>query len=691
MPLAVSLSWRVPTLETVWALKAQDLDGDGAEEVLAASYDKHVYVLNAEGALTWRYQTGGPVHSLGAGDLDGNGSLEVVAGGDDNMVHALGADGDLLWRRDVGSRVVSLDVASAEGDGKGMVLVGTQDGRVLALGPDGEPLWQLGHESALSTVEWADLDRDGVLEGLAGHQDGSVSLIDSDGQLRWTYQGGDHVREIRAWDLDGDGQEEVILGSADGGLHVLSAAGEELWKSHLSAPVVTVDAADLDGDGSGEIVAGTGGNDPGVSLLGWDGGETWFYALPKAAWTVRAANLDSDGQGEILIGGDDGNVRILDYYGRLLGGHHTGRRVHGLDALDVDQDGFAEVVARSGNDVCLLTLSATGTAGENLEMIAEPATLPDWKGPLPGLPERGEGLVEVVFAGDIMLSRTVEERMEVYGSQYPFEGLDGVLRGADLTMGNLEAPFSVQGEPLNKRFVFRVDPGHASGLSWAGFDVVNLANNHLLDFGQEGLDQTLVSLGEMGIAYVGAGRSYQEAHSPLIWEGKGTKIALLSYAASRWKGSYELPTSELVSFAELPTIRDEVQGASQLADLVVVILHLGTEYQVAPDEEQLAASRAAIDAGAGLVVGHHSHVVQGWEEYRGGLIVYGLGNFVFDIDVVEASREGAMLRVLLGPRGIAAADLIPVRIVDDVQPQLMADEHGQPVTKEVFRAPWPHP
>ncbi|MDH4209730.1 MAG: CapA family protein, partial [Anaerolineae bacterium] len=131
--------------------------------------------------------------------------------------------------------------------------------------------------------------------------------------------------------------------------------------------------------------------------------------------------------------------------------------------------------------------------------------------------------------------------------------------------------------------------------------------------------------------------------------------------------------------------RDEVQRARQLADLVVVIMHLGTEYQIAPDEEQLAVSRTAIDAGACLVIGHHSHVVQGTEVYRDGLIVYGLGNFVFDIDVVEGAREGAILRVLLGERGVEAADLLPVRIVEDVQPRLMVDEGGRPIVRQVFR------
>jgi poly-gamma-glutamate capsule biosynthesis protein CapA/YwtB (metallophosphatase superfamily) len=684
VPLKVSLSWRFPTLETVWALTTADLDGDGDKEVVAGSYDKHVYALDHDGSLIWRYQTGGPVYCLDTGDLDGDDGAEVVVGGDDNTVHAVDTDGSPLWEQYVGSRVVAVDVTSDEEDGRGKVLVGCQDGQILALGPDGDILWRIHSETGLAFVKWVDPDGDGRHDGLAVNQNGAVSLIGADGKARWSHDTGAHVRESRVYDLDADGVEEVVVGSADGWLHVLSATGNEVWKRHLSAPVVTVDIGDVDGDGRGEVVAGTGGSAPGISLLDHDGWQSWTYQVLKGVWAVRTLDVDADGRGEVLAGGDDGNVRILDTYGRLLGGYQTGRRLHGLWAGDTSEDGFTDIVVRSGNDVCLLTVSVPGVRVEDLETIREPATLPSWEGRLPGVSEASEEDIELVFVGDLLLSRTVEERMEVFGSQYPFQAVADVLRGADITIGNLEAPLTVRGDPLNKRFVFRADPAHADGLAWAGFDLLSLANNHLLDFEVEGLSQTLETLEGRGISYVGAGLSYEEAHRPLIKQVKGKRIAFLSYAATRWEGSYELPTTEMVSFADLSTITDEVRRAKQVADLVVVIMHVGTEYQVAPDAEQLAVSRTAIDAGASLVIGHHSHVVQSTVAYQNGLIVYGLGNFVFDIDTVEGARQGAILRVLVGEAGVESADLVPVRIVDDVQPQLMAGEDGSPVVTPVF-------
>jgi poly-gamma-glutamate capsule biosynthesis protein CapA/YwtB (metallophosphatase superfamily) len=259
-----------------------------------------------------------------------------------------------------------------------------------------------------------------------------------------------------------------------------------------------------------------------------------------------------------------------------------------------------------------------------------------------------------------------------------------LLRRADIAIGNLECPLTTEGQPIGKRFTFRAHPRHAEGLAWAGFDILTVANNHLLDFGREGLVATLETLQDNGLASVGAGLSDEEAHRPVIREVKGRKLAFLSYAATRWKGSPEVPSEEEIAFAELTTIRRDVQQAREQADLVVVVMHLGTEYQAYPDDEQLAVSRTAIEAGACLVIGHHPHVVQRTASYGQGFIAYSLGNFVFDIDVLEQARQGAVLRVLLGRDGVEVVELIPVPILDDVQPRFMADDEGHAVVQPIL-------
>jgi len=670
----------------LWSLAVADLDGDGYQEVVAGSYDKHVYAFTSDGRMLWRYQAGAAIYAVDAGDLDGDGRAEVVAGADDNHVHVLRSDGEPLWRYRTGSRVISVLVADLDGDGVGEVLAAPWEGGLYLLDAEGELRWQFSSDEALSVVQCAALDDDGQLEIVAGSEGGDVYVLSPEGRVRWRYRTGGYVRELRAYDLDSDGRKEIVIGSADGWVYVLSDEGLLEWRYQLDGPVIAIHVGDIEGDGEGDIIAGTGHDARRVYLLSGRGEVRWSYEAENGVWAAQGIDLDDDGLLEIVAGADDGSVYVLDMYGRLRGSYRTARRVHGLIAADLNGNGRKDIVARSGNDVYLLTVAPVEGLAVEPEEHLEPPTLPGWTGPLPGAVESSDELIELVAVGDIMLSRTIEERMDLYGSSYPFVGTADLLRGADIAIGNLECPLSTQGQPIGKRFTFRAHPRHAEGLAWAGFDIMNLANNHLLDFGREGFVETVETLQDNGLAYVGGGLSYEEAHRPLIWEVKGRRVAFLAYAAIRWRGSYEVPTEEEIAFAEVTGIREDVRRAKEQADLVVVIMHLGTEYQGYPDEEQLAVSQAAIGAGACLVIGHHTHVVQGTASYGEGFIAYSLGNFVFDIDTLEQARQGVILRVLLGGEGVEAAELIPVGIVDDVQPRFLADDEGQPIVQQVFEA-----
>jgi poly-gamma-glutamate synthesis protein (capsule biosynthesis protein) len=683
-PLQLSLRWRYPTNEMLWSMAVADLDDDGNQEVVIGSYDKHVYALTREGRMLWRYSAGAAIYALDVGDLDGDGRMEVVVGADDNLVHALRPDGEVLWQYRTGSRVISVLATNLEADAAAEVLASSWDRELYLLDGNGELRWQLSTAEALSVVQCADLDGDERPEIVAGSDGGDVYLVSLEGRVQWRYRTGGYVREVRVHDLDDDGRNEIVVGSADGWVYVLSAGGRLEWRRLLEGSVLAIHIGDVEGDGEAEIMAGTGHDGRQVYLLSASGEVRWSHQAENGVWCVQGVDLDDDGLLEIVAGGDSGEVYVLDIHGRPLGSYRTARRVHGLTVTDVSGDGQRDLLVRSGNDAYLLTIgSPAGIAAESDEDL-EQATLPRWIGPVPGMTEGGDELIELVAVGDIMLSRTIEERMELYGSSYPFVSTADLIRGADIAIGNLESPFCTQGEPIAKRFIFRAHPRHATGLAWAGFDILSLANNHLLDFGHESLAETIEALRDHGLAYVGAGFSRGQAHRPVIWEVRGRKVAFLAYAAIRWKGSYEVPTEEEIAFAEVPTIREDVQRAKDQADLVVVVMHLGTEYQGYPDEEQSAVSQAAIAAGACLVIGHHPHVVGPTAFYGRGFIAYSLGNFVFDIDTTEQAREGVILRVLLGSEGVEAAELIPVRIVDDVQPRFLADDEGGPIVERVF-------
>ena len=205
--------------------------------------------------------------------------------------------------------------------------------------------------------------------------------------------------------------------------------------------------------------------------------------------------------------------------------------------------------------------------------------------------------------------------------------------------------------------------------------VACLANNHAMDYGQAGLDQTLGTLQAIGIETVGAGASQEMARRPAVVELNGLKVAVLGYAAARWNGSEDVPATDRVAWAYPDAVRADVEAVREEVDLVIVQLHAGTEYATEPSPDQVRFARAAIDAGADLVVGHHPHVTQTVERYKGGLIVYSLGDALFDIPR-QATRRGYVLRVHATRDGLRQVELWPYWIVDAIQPRLLDDGSG---------------
>ena len=658
--------WRYPTEEVVWDLAAGDMDGDGESELVAGSQDKNVYLLTSGGALLWKYTARAAVYTVALADLEGDGQGEVIAGSDDNNIYALSSDGRLLWRYTTGSRVTEVVVHDLEGDGGQEILAGSWDGYLYLLGGDGELRWRTYLSGGATDIRVADLQKDGLGEIIVASEEGEVAAFTSEGERLWSYEAGGYIREIDVYDIEG---QKIVVGSSEGVIYLLSSEGQPLWRRDMGSSIPTLGTTEI--ESSPKIFFGSGYDDGQIYL--WDGQELWSFATGSGVWALDIFLLE--GEETIVAGGDEGTIYLLDRYGRLLGSHHLGGRIHGLLAHDLEGDGRPEIVLRSGIYLYALEITPGRTEAENPQIAPYPSlassafSTPDAE------------LVEVVAVGDILLCRTVEERMNQYGVEFPFAATGDLLRSADIALGNLECPLSARGEPIDKRFLFRAHPRNLAALSWAGVDVVSLANNHLLDFGEEAMRDTLEGLKDSEILYVGAGLSEEEAHRPAIVEVKGVKVAFLAYAAIRWKGSPEVPMKTRVAFAEIDRVREDVRGAKEQADLVVVIMHLGTEYQLQPDAEQLAVSQAAVEAGATLVIGHHPHLVQETTPYLGGFIAYSLGDFIFDMPWKE---EGAILRAFLTADGLERVEIIPVEIVDGVQPRFLLDEEGDPVIYTVY-------
>jgi poly-gamma-glutamate synthesis protein (capsule biosynthesis protein) len=277
------------------------------------------------------------------------------------------------------------------------------------------------------------------------------------------------------------------------------------------------------------------------------------------------------------------------------------------------------------------------------------------------------GRVTLNAVGDLMLERDIITMMDEHGSVFPFAAVAEVLGDADVTIANMEGTFTERGTQAAKLYTFRTPRRHAIGLKQAGIDVVALGNNHTMDFGAVGLQDTLAALDDAGVPHSGAGLNARDARNPVVIDANGLRMAFLSYNGVT-EATFAGDSAPGVARADVNSVRQDVAGALNSVDIVIVSLHDGTEYQDVPTARQRAFAQAAVDAGATLVLGSHAHVFQGWQRYGDGVIVWGLGNFVFDLDYDDLATLGtrpfqtAIVRFELTKDGVESVEAVPVYI-----------------------------
>ena len=296
-----------------------------------------------------------------------------------------------------------------------------------------------------------------------------------------------------------------------------------------------------------------------------------------------------------------------------------------------------------------------------------------------------------LVVGDIMLARGVAAAIErSRDPRRPFSGMSDVLHSVAFAFGNLESPFaaSAQVGPSANRLVFGASSDALSGLIDAGFKILNLANNHALDRGPAGLRRTARLLDENAIQHVGAGSDLDQAWQPAIIYANGLRIAFVgaSYASLNDFGATR--NSFVARIEDQNRLRRALASLHARADFVVVTMHAGNEYTHQPNQAQIDFAHAAVDAGADLVVGAHSHWVQTFESYQGKPVFYGLGNFVFDQDWSRETTHGLALRVRLAkPSGTASAtleriELLPVVIEHASTPRPATEREGRAILQD---------
>jgi poly-gamma-glutamate synthesis protein (capsule biosynthesis protein) len=250
----------------------------------------------------------------------------------------------------------------------------------------------------------------------------------------------------------------------------------------------------------------------------------------------------------------------------------------------------------------------------------------------------------VAFAGDINLADNWDNMQYcsttengIYDCISP--ELIQMMRDADITCINNEFTFSTRGAPLkNKVYTFRAHPSNVGILKEMGVDIVSLANNHVYDYGKESLIDTMATLEQAGIEYVGAGHDLDEAMEPVYFEVQGKTVAFV--AASRAEKYKMTPQATkdspgILRCYDTALFKQVIKKARENSDYVIAYVHWGTEFTHKLEDVQLSTGKEYLDAGADIVIGAHPHRLQGIEFYKGKPIIYSLGNFWFNDETVD--------------------------------------------------------
>jgi len=284
--------------------------------------------------------------------------------------------------------------------------------------------------------------------------------------------------------------------------------------------------------------------------------------------------------------------------------------------------------------------------------------------------------ITLIAVGDIVLVKRFEKTVRKSKTEGILASVNNCFKGGDVIFGNLECPISNSGDPIFKVAPkFRASPESVYLLKDLGFTILNLANNHINDFGGLAIIETMHALTKAHIDFVGAGNNIDEAISPKVIHIQGFRIGFLGFcdkeesiAKRSAPGAAEV--KEDVVNRKIEKLRDEV-------DYVVLSLHMGIEFVDFPSPHNVAMCRRFIDRGVNVILGHHPHVPQGYEIYNGGLIIYSLGNFVFDMgrDTPEKSKIGFIYKILLTNGNIEKVTPVPYKMNNNYIPHLVHNEN----------------
>lgn len=322
-------------------------------------------------------------------------------------------------------------------------------------------------------------------------------------------------------------------------------------------------------------------------------------------------------------------------------------------------------------------------------------TLPDpVPSPLPETPTpTGEPAITLSFTGVIVPARCVQAAIDARGDgDYLYEGVRDVIAQADLAVGTLNATISDYSPRTGcvPTYVLVGGSDNADALARAGFDLMSVATNHikncgLSNCGDRAFFDTLDNLRRVGITPIGAGVNHAEAMQPVVVELRGVRFGFISLGQLEPQvfAGEDTPGIAVLDEANL---REAIAAARQAADVVVVMPHWGPEDVPTPNWSQRELARVAVEAGADLVVGNHTHVVQAVQEIDGVMVFYGLGNFVFDQDWARDHQQGVILQVRFEGQRFAGYELVPTHVDADGRVYLAGPEEAAEILERIEEA-----
>jgi poly-gamma-glutamate capsule biosynthesis protein CapA/YwtB (metallophosphatase superfamily) len=298
------------------------------------------------------------------------------------------------------------------------------------------------------------------------------------------------------------------------------------------------------------------------------------------------------------------------------------------------------------------------------------ANVPEKRPGISSFEARKNEPLQLLLLGDCMFGRLVNEVLETAPPVYPWGDTLPILQSADCRICNLECVISDQGTAYPKAFLFRSAAKNIAVLETASINAVSLANNHVLDYGDEALSEMLDLLDRAGIAHGGAGMNHTQASRLATTEVRGRKLGLIAFTDNEpnWEATADQPGVFYVPI-DLSDSRTEkllrlIQESSQLVDLLIVSAHWGSNWGYRPPREHIIFAHALIDAGADIIFGHSSHVFRGIESYNGRPILYSAGNFIDDyaIDRIERNDQSFIFVIEVADRKPKVMRLYPALI-----------------------------